>query len=141
MENRLRKSTIKNERYVFDLNVTPYFKKKKMCEIKTADIRAWQIELIKQEYAPTYLKSFNNQLAALFNYAVRYYDLKDNPCRKVGSIGKSKADDMEFWTKQEFKQFLSFMEKKPENQMMWVVKMDNIIVCTEEIVVRELVYV
>ena len=106
VENRLRESTIKNKRYVFDLKVTPYFKKKKMCEIKTSDIWAWQNELIKQGYAPTYLKSINNQLAALFNYAVRYYDLKDNPCRKAGSIGKSKADDMEFWTKQEFKQFL-----------------------------------
>ena len=65
-----------------------------------------QNELIKHEYATTYLKSINNQLAALFNYAVRYYDLKDNPCRKAGSIGKSKADDMGFWTKQEFKQFI-----------------------------------
>ena len=117
VENRLRESTIKNKRYVFDLKVTPYFKKKKMCEIKTSDIRAWQNELIKQGYAPTYLKSINNQLAALFNYAVRYYDLKDNPCRKAGSIGKSKADDMEFWTKQEFKQFLPSMDKKSEAKM------------------------
>lgn len=120
MENRLRESTIKNKRYVFDLKVTPYFKKKKMCEIKTADIRAWQNELIKQGYAPTYLKSINNQLAALFNYAVRYYDLKDNPCRKAGSIGKSKADDMEFWTKQEFKQFLPSMDKKPEARLAFM---------------------
>ena len=120
MENRLGKSTIKNKRYVFDLKVTPYFKKKKMCEIKTADILAWQNELIKQGYAPTYLKSINNQLAALFNYAVRYYDLKDNPCRKAGSIGKSKADDMEFWTKQEFKQFLPSMDKKQEAKMAFM---------------------
>lgn len=102
MENRLRESTIINKRYVFDLKVTPYFKHKKMCEIRTSDIRAWQNELIKKGYAPTYLKSINNQLAALFNYAVRYYDLRDNPCRKAGSIGKSKADEMDFWTKQEF---------------------------------------
>lgn len=120
VENRLRESTIKNKRYVFDLKVTPYFKKKKMCEIKTSDIRAWQNEVIKQGYAPTYLKSINNQLAALFNYAVRYYDLKDNPCRKAGSIGKSKADDMEFWTKQEFKQFLPSMDKKPEARMAFM---------------------
>ena len=120
VENRLRESTIKNKRYVFDLKVTPYFKKKKMCEIKTSDIRAWQNELIKQGYAPTYLKSINNQLAALFNYVVRYYDLKDNPCRKAGSIGKSKADDMEFWTKQEFKQFLPSMDKKPEARMAFM---------------------
>lgn len=120
VENRLRESTIKNKRYVFDLKVTPYFKKKKMCEIKTSDIRAWQNELIKQGYAPTYLKSINNQLAALFNYAVRYYDLNDNPCMKAGSIGKSKADDMEFWTKQEFKQFLPSMDKKPEARMAFM---------------------
>lgn len=49
MENRLRESTIINKRYVFDLKVTPYFKHKKMCEIQTSDIRAWQNELIKKD--------------------------------------------------------------------------------------------
>lgn len=120
MENRLRESTIINKRYVFALKVTPYFKHKKMCEIQTSDIRAWQNELIKKGYAPTYLKSINNQLAALFNYAVRYYDLRDNPCRKAGSIGKSKADEMDFWTKQEFKEFLPSMDSKPEARMAFL---------------------
>ncbi|WP_395023472.1 N-terminal phage integrase SAM-like domain-containing protein [Robinsoniella sp. RHS] len=55
MEHCLRESTIINKRYVFDLKVTPYFKNKKMCEIKTADIREWQNLLIKKGYAPTYL--------------------------------------------------------------------------------------
>ena len=97
MEHRLRESTIINKRYVFDLKVTPYFQNKKMCDIKASDVRAWQNALIKKGYAATYLKSINNQLAALFNYATRYYDLRDNPCRKAGSIGKSKAEEMEFW--------------------------------------------
>lgn len=121
MENRLRESTIINKRYVFDLKVTPYFKNKKMCEIRAADIREWQNMLIKAGYAPTYLKSINNQLAALFNYAVKYYDLKDNPCRKAGSIGKGKADEMEFWTKQEFKEFFTSMEEKPEAKMAFLI--------------------
>lgn len=121
MENRLRESTIINKRYVFDLKVTPYFENKKMCEIRTADIREWQNMLIKAGYAPTYLKSINNQLAALFNYAVKYYDLKDNPCRKAGSIGKGKADEMEFWTKQEFKEFFTAMQKKPEAKMAFLI--------------------
>ena len=85
---------------MFDLKVTSYFKHKKMYKIQTLDIRAWKKELIKKGYAPTYFKSINNQLAVLFNYAIRYYDLRDNPCRKAGSIGKSKADEMDFWTKQ-----------------------------------------
>ena len=33
----------------------------------------------KKGYSQTYLKSINNKKAALFNYAVRYYDLRDNP--------------------------------------------------------------
>lgn len=88
-----------------------------MCEIKAADVRSWQNALIKKGYAATYLKSINNQLVALFNYAVKYYDLRDNPCRKAGSIGKSKAEEMDFWTKQEFKGFLPSMDEKPEARM------------------------
>lgn len=59
-------------------------------------------------------------MAAFFNYAVRYYDLRDNPCRKAGSIGKSKADEMDFWTKQEFKEFLPSMDSKPEARMAFL---------------------
>ena len=86
-----------------------------MNEIKASDIRLWQNELMKQGYAATYLKTVNNQLAALFNYAMKYYDLQNNPCRRAGSIGKSKADEMKFWTKQEFKQFLEGVSDKRQS--------------------------
>ena len=39
-------------------------------------------------YAPTYLKSINNELPAMMNYAVRYYRLPYNPCERTGSMGK-----------------------------------------------------
>lgn len=112
MKNRLRESTMRTKKYIIDLKILPYFGKKKMNEIKASDIRLWQNELMKQGYAATYLKTVNNQLAALFNYAMKYYDLQNNPCRRAGSIGKSKADEMKFWTKQEFKQFLDGVSDK-----------------------------
>lgn len=63
---------------------------------------------------PTYLKTINNQLNAVFNYAMKYYDLKENPCRKAGSMGKSKAEEMHIWTREEFTQFLNaIIDKKP----------------------------
>ena len=34
-----------------------------------------------------------------------YYNLRENPCAKAGSIGKNKADEMSFWTKEEFQRF------------------------------------
>ena len=47
------------------------------------------------------------------NYAVRYYNPKENPCRKAGSIGRSHADEMQFRTTKEFKQFLEKVSDKP----------------------------
>lgn len=117
MSNRLRETTMEGKRYMIDTKILPYFKDKSISEITAADIRAWQNELIKQNYAPTYLKTINNQMSAIFNYAVRYYDLKDNPCRKAGSIGKAKGDEMNFWTKDEFNQFLTAIEGKPDAYM------------------------
>ena len=69
-----------------------------MNSITAAGIRKWQNELISQGYSQTYLRTINNQLTAVFNYAVRYYDLQNNPCRKAGGMGKNKADEMKFWT-------------------------------------------
>lgn len=47
------------------------------------------------------------------NYAVKYYNLRDNPCRKAGCIGKGHADEMQFWTTDEFKKFLEKISNKP----------------------------
>ena len=88
-ESRLKKNTIINKRYIINLKITPVFGKKKINEITSANVREWQNELLKQGYAQTYLKTIHNQLSTIFNHAVRLYGLKENPCHKVGSIGKS----------------------------------------------------
>ena len=113
METRLREHTMRTKKYIVDLKILPYFGKKRVNDITAADIRQWQNELIKKGYSPTYLKTINNQLSAIFNYAVRYYDLKSNPCAKAGSMGKSKAEEMDFWTGEEFRKFIdSVMNKR-----------------------------
>lgn len=113
METRLREHTMRTKKYIVELKILPYFGKKRVNDITAADIRQWQNELIKKGYSLTYLKTINNQLSAIFNYAVRYYDLKSNPCAKAGSMGKSKAEEMDFWTGEEFKKFIdSVMNKR-----------------------------
>ena len=121
MEHRLRENTMRTKKFIIDLKIIPYFKKKRVCDIKVSDVRAWQNMLIKKGYSETYLKTVNNQLAAIFNYAVRYYDLKDNPCRKAGTIGKSHAGEREIWTKQEFKEFLTTDVYKRQGRMFGAV--------------------
>lgn len=113
METRLREHTMRTKKYIVELKILPSFGNKRVKDITAADIRQWQNELIKMGYSPTYLKTINNQLSAIFNYAVRYYDLKSNPCAKAGSMGKSKAEEMDFWTGEEFRKFIdSVMNKR-----------------------------
>lgn len=113
MKERLRENTVRTKDYIMELKVLPYFGDKKLTQISTADIRRWQNSLMKEGYSPTYLKTINNQLSALFNYAVRYYDLSSNPCQKAGSMGKGKAEEMQFWTQEEFEAFIEVLKDKP----------------------------
>ena len=111
--HRLREHTMINKEYIIRDKLIPYFGSKKMNEINAANIRAWQNTLIEKGYAQTYLKTINNQLSAIFNYAVTYYELEANPCRKAGSMGKGKADEMNIWTQEEFQKFAdSLMDKR-----------------------------
>ena len=113
MGGRLRENTLRSKRYLIDLKILPYFGKRKIAEITAADIRLWQTDMMGNDFAQTYLKSINNQLAAIFNYAERYYDLSNNPCRKAGTMGESNADEMEVWSVDEFNCFLECVENKP----------------------------
>jgi integrase len=117
IENRLKKTTMRTKKYIIDLKILPYFKDKRINDIKAADIRKWQNKLLNEGFSPTYLKTINNQLVAIINYAERYYDLKNNPCKKAGTIGKSKAEEMLYWTKDEYLQFIEGVKDKPMSYM------------------------
>ena len=121
METRLREHTMRTKKYIVELKILPYFGNKRVNDITAADIRQWQNELIKMGYSPTYLKTINNQLSAIFNYAVRYYDLKSNPCAKAGSMGKSKAEEMVFWTGEEFRKFIDSVMNKRLSYMAFMI--------------------
>ena len=91
----------------------------KISEIGTKEIIAWQNELLayrdekRNPYSQTYLKTVHNQLSAIFNHAVRYYDLRSNPAAKAGNMGSEEHKEMLFWTKEEYKRFADEMMDKP----------------------------
>lgn len=123
LEHRLKENTIRTKKYIIDLKILPYFGNRPINDIKAADIRKWQNTLMSYRdkdgiaYKETYLKTINNQLAAIFNFAERYYDLKSNPCKKAGSMGKGRAEEMDFWTKEEYLQFIEGVKDKPMSYM------------------------
>lgn len=126
MDVRLREHTMNTKRYIIELKIRPYFEKKILSEITVADVRAWQNELLiyrdedGKGYSPTYLKTINCQLTAIFNYAIRYYNLQGNPCRKAGAIGRSKGEPKNFWMQDEFNKFLKTVEDKPDARLAFL---------------------
>lgn len=104
MQTRLKENTWETKKHIIETKLVPYFGKLKMCNITAQQIITWQNELINYKddkgkpYSPVYLKTIHNQLSAIFNHAVRYYNLKENPCQKAGSMGKKKNREMLYWT-------------------------------------------
>ena len=43
--------------------------------------------------------------SSIFNYAVKLYDLPNNPARTAGNMGKEKSKEIEFWKKEEYLKF------------------------------------
>ncbi len=110
-ETRVRSTTLENKKTLITLKILPYFKDLIVKDITPNHIRKWQNALKQQKYAETYLRTINNQLSAIFNFAIKYYNLNSNPAFKAGSMGKKNADSMKFWTTDEFKKFINFNDK------------------------------
>ncbi len=111
-QNELKERSIKNKKYMIESHLLPYFKDKPMDEVVPADIIKWQNEIISKGYSETYLRMIQNQLTALFTHAQQIYDLKRNPCKKVKKMGKADAARIDFWTLDEYNQFMSVVDYK-----------------------------
>ena len=121
MKNRFKESTWLTKEHIIRTKLVPCFGKRKMCDICSKDVMAWQNEMMGHRseagkaYSPVYLKTLHNQLSAVFNHAVRHYGLKANPAAQAGNMGKAKNGEMQFWTKAEYLQFIEAMMDKPRS--------------------------
>lgn len=119
IQNRLKENTWQTKQAIIDKKILPFFSQRKISDIQPKDIIKWQNELIDyrndkgEGYSPTYLKTLHNQISAIFNHAVRFYELKSNPAAKAGNMGKEKNKEMLFWTKEEYLKFADSMMDKP----------------------------
>lgn len=115
MTARLKQSTLLTKKTVLQTHILPFFGNKPINEIKASDVRRWQAKLMSSpnNYSQTYLKKINTELNSIINYAKRFYDLNTNPCGKAGTIGKAKAEEMDYWTYDEYITFREGVKDKP----------------------------
>ena len=114
MAARLKQSTLLTKKAVLQTHILPFFGSKPINEIKASDVRRWQAKLMSSpnNYSQTYLKKINTELNSIINYAKRFYDLNTNPCGKAGTIGKAKAEEMHYWTYDEYIAFRDGVKDK-----------------------------
>lgn len=114
MKERLKLNTCMAKQAIIDKKILLYFEGKKINEIKSAHIIAWNNESMSlrdkngNKYEPTYLKTIHNQIGTIFNHAVRFYELYSNPTAKVENMGK----EMLFLIKEEYLKFSDYMMDK-----------------------------
>ena len=118
-KNELKANSIRNKQHMINKHIIPYFGDKKLNEITPADIIQWQKIIQKNKFSKTYERMIQNQINALFNHAQRIYNLKENPCKKVKRMGKSDADKLDFWIKEEYDRFISGVDRKSEDYLMF----------------------
>ena len=117
---RLKESTVTMKDNIIDTKLLPYFGTKRLRDITTKDVMKWQNAMLGyrdpvtgKPYSKSYLKTIHNQLSALFNHAVRYYKLSENPARTVGNMGSEKGIEMKYWTQEEYLKFAEYMMDDP----------------------------
>ncbi len=119
LKPQIKPNTYEMKVYVIGAHIVPYFENKSLSEITAIDVLQWQNALLSKRdkndkaYSETYLRTIQNQLTAIFNHAVRFYDLERNPCAKNKKMGKAKSKEMKFWTRNEYMQFAEAIKDKP----------------------------
>lgn len=110
-EPRLKESTVMTKDNIIDKHILPYFGKRALRDITSSDVIKWQNAMLAfrdeqgKPYSKSYLKTVHNQLSAIFNHAVRFYKLPENPARIAGNMGTERGIQMQFWTKEQYLKF------------------------------------
>lgn len=113
---RVKPTTYETKSSVIIHKILPFFKNYSINQITPAIVNKYQNYMINNEnsYSATYLRTINSTLSAIFNYAVKYFRLRDNPVRIAGTMGKAKSGRMDIWTVDDFKKFIEALSRNDD---------------------------
>lgn len=117
---RREETTCLTKKNIVETKILPFFKDKKVYDVSTNDVRKWQNQMMTavkengEPYSDTYLRSMNNQLSAIMNFAKTYHKLPSNPVLLVDRMGaKNPEDEPVIWTLEEYERFSEELQDKP----------------------------
>lgn len=93
-------------------HIVPYFGEYPINGIKPIDIKNWQNYLIDKGLSISTIRKIRDTLSQIFNYAKKYYNLKENPIHNVEPLKIDKKKKINFWTPSEFKEFMQYVDNE-----------------------------
>ncbi|ENH96900.1 phage integrase [Gracilibacillus halophilus YIM-C55.5] len=104
---------------VIRIHLKPQFEHKKIKDILKRDIVRFHDDLLDILSIGS-VKKVHTVLSAVFNYAIKLEYLKLNVAREVGNVDIKENKQVQFWTIEEFKQFVQVI-KEPMFQTFFMV--------------------
>ena len=117
----IREHTWHTKNAVIDKKLLPFFGEMKVAKITKKDILNWRNWLQNsqtkrgKDYSGNYLHTIHNQLSAIFNFGVKYYDLPQNPASGENVFKRKSPKKKMFWTQDEYFKFREAIMDKPRS--------------------------
>ena len=106
---RRKLSSFNKIKGIIKTNILPTFKNKRIDQIRNRDIIKFQDKLI-DNYSANHAKKIHTTLSAVFNFGIKNELITHNPAAAVGNIEKQDERKINYWTLDQFKQFISTVD-------------------------------
>lgn len=104
-----KQRSIKNQNSLINTLLVPYFKNKKVKDIKPIDDIGEFYREILPKYSNATMKNIRTRLSAILNYSISFYDLPKNPASIVSLPKKQEERNLKYWTVEQFKIFDTYI--------------------------------
>lgn len=102
---RRKASSYRKIESMINVRILPKLKNKRIQEITRRDVMRLQNDFLNQ-YTVNSAKRTHTVLSSVLNYAIKMEYLSNNVAREVGNIQANQEKRMEYWTLEEFKEFI-----------------------------------
>lgn len=109
-KRRRKASSYKKIESIVRVNILPTFEKKRLTDIRNRNITSFQDVLLDKNYSVHHVKKVHQTLSAIFNFAIKEEYTTRNPAREVGNIEEEETKHVNYWTLEEFREFISIVD-------------------------------
>lgn len=104
----VKDSTYISNESIIRCQIIPYFGKMIVEKVSVSDIQIWKKKIEHLSY--NYKSKLFVMLGTLFSFANKYFDIVNKAYIKVPNFKDTKVHNFDYWTKDEFNQFISVVD-------------------------------